>query len=331
MDIESCFIDAMRGAGVNVDITGGHPIADGRMHRAHAIGKSNKRNNHVWYVLHTDGIPAGAFGDMQTGISSTWCAKSDNELTDEDRRSMAYAARTASEARERHRRECAAIAADVATKVVSWSHMASKHHPYLMRKGLDPTGRAYIVHETIKYSLPDDTQKFRTLRRGTLFIPAYVGGGKLVGGQQINADGSKYFIKGTPKTGSYHPIGRAPSELVIICEGWATAARIHWLTGHPTVAAFDSGNLKPVAVAMRRQYPGIRIIIAADNDRFGKRQDGTPFNPGVHYAKQAALACGGEVIVPRFPGDDGSDFDDLAQISGIEEAQNQIMRLTRKV
>ena len=51
------FLDAMRSAGVNLDTGsrgGPHPIPDGKLHRADALGKKKKKNQHIWYVLHVD-------------------------------------------------------------------------------------------------------------------------------------------------------------------------------------------------------------------------------------------------------------------------------------
>lgn len=319
------FIDAMKKHGVNLDTSGGHPKADGRMHRANAIGKQKPRNNHIWYVLHGDGIPSGAFGDHQLGVSGTWCAKGARELSDDERRAIAERALRDEAERKRHRLEAQTAARNVAERIIRNSVQATSHHPYLARKGLLPTRHAYVVTNTVTYMLPNDDDRQRMVRRGTLFIPSYMPGGRLVGGQQITYDGSKYFIKGTEKTGSYHPIGGRPSDKLVIAEGWATAARIHHATGYPAVAAFDSGNLMPVAKTMRKMHPDVDLIIAADNDR----NTFTPVrNPGVHFATRAARESAARVIVPQFDGDGGSDFDDVAQIYGEDEVRLQILQLT---
>jgi len=65
--------------------------------------------------------------------------------------------------------------------------------------------------------------------------------------------------------------------------------------------AFNAGNLKPVALALRGKFPDAKIILCADNDRF------TPGNPGVTKARKAALAVGGRLLVPRF--DDIGPYD----------------------
>ena len=46
--------------------------ADGKLHRFAANGK--RTDDAGWYVLHGDGIPAGAFGDWRSGTTETWRA-----------------------------------------------------------------------------------------------------------------------------------------------------------------------------------------------------------------------------------------------------------------
>ena len=47
-------------------------IADGKIHRFSTNGK--RGDDSGWYMLHTDGIAAGAFGCWRTGLHSNWCA-----------------------------------------------------------------------------------------------------------------------------------------------------------------------------------------------------------------------------------------------------------------
>ncbi|WP_455475318.1 hypothetical protein [Bartonella sp. B17] len=86
------------------------------------------------------------------------------------------------------------------------------------------------------------------------------------------------------------------------------------------MAAFSATNLKPVAYIMAKHYAGRRIIIMADNDRF------TDGNPGITKANEAARAVQGIVVVPQFSDDakKGTDFDDLAQLYGIDAIRKAI-------
>ena len=50
-------------------------VADGQIHR---YGPKQA----LWYVLHLDGVPAGAFGDWRNqGEQRKWCAKGASEMT----------------------------------------------------------------------------------------------------------------------------------------------------------------------------------------------------------------------------------------------------------
>ena len=92
-----------------------------------------------------------------------------------------------------------------------------------------------------------------------------------------------------------------------MCEGYATGATLHQLTGQCVVIAFDAGNLTPVGQAIRTRYPESELVFAADNDVGVKA--GNIENPGVHYARQAAFACNGYVLTPNTT--NKADFNDL--------------------
>ena len=107
----------------------------------------------------------------------------------------------------------------------------------------------------------------------------------------------------------------------MIAEGFATGASIHEATGHAVAVAFNAGNLKAVAQALRAKFPTLRLIVAADDD--WKTDD----NPGMTKAREATKAIGGLLAVPRFPADrpDGAtDFNDLARLAGLEAVRECI-------
>lgn len=54
-------------------------IADGQLHRFASNGR--RGDDAGWYTLHTDGIPAGVFGDWRTGVSQKWRADIGRPLT----------------------------------------------------------------------------------------------------------------------------------------------------------------------------------------------------------------------------------------------------------
>ena len=101
--------------------------------------------------------------------------------------------------------------------------------------------------------------------------------------------------------------------------------------GFATVAAFDSGNLLPVAKALHAKFPDKPIVIAGDDDQHLEATQG--INPGRSKAEEAAKAVGGKVLLPIFaPGEQVADpkgftdFNDLAtkSVLGREGIERQV-------
>lgn len=328
-DIAEGFLSAMASAGVNIDRSsrgGPHPIADGKMHRADALGKKTKRNAHVWYVLYLDGaLPAGAFGDHQLGIEDTWSAKKPSSMTAEEKRDLKERMKKAAAEKEAARNRMHAHAADQAAIVLKATGKAPADHPYLAKKGLPVFPGLRVMKSDVRYTVADEEEP-KTARAGNLVVPIFSPDAQLVGLQFIGGDGRKLFLKGMKKEGNYHSVGKPPEEsngVILIAEGYATAARLHEATGYLTIAAFDAGNLVSVGKAIRKKYPKARLVFAADNDRMTI----TPIeNPGVTKAKEAAEAVSGRVSIPVFEDGDitRTDFDDLAQQFGLDRVKATI-------
>jgi putative DNA primase/helicase len=112
--------------------------ADGRLHRFATNGKP--RDDSGWYVLHADGIPAGAFGDWRSGINETWRADIGRTLNAEEQaehRPKVDAMRHQRKADEKRRR---AEAKQEAMRIWKASQPAPEDHPYLARKRIGPHG-----------------------------------------------------------------------------------------------------------------------------------------------------------------------------------------------
>lgn len=262
---------------------------DGAIHRFSTNGKP--RDDSGWYILHTDGITAGAFGDWREGLQSTWCAKSDSTMTESERE--AYRQRIKSMQAQR-KAELIQRQQQAQTDAARRWKAAAKctQHDYPRRKGIKPHG--------VK------------VEGDNLVIPMRDKAGTLHSLQTIAPDGSKLFMPGGRVKGCYHAIGK-PAGVLIVCEGYATGASIHEATGHAVAVAFNAGNLDAVALALRSKYPAIEIIIAADDDHL------TAGNPGMTKATAAAQAVAGFLAVPTFPADrpdKATDFNDLHQLAG---------------
>lgn len=249
-------------------------VADGRLHRYQVRGdKAGSKNG--WYVMHADEKPFGAFGSWRTGQSETWTPTTFKEMSDAERKAYAVRMAEARQARDREQAAVHALARKRAQDLWEKSKPACGNHAYLVRKSVP----AYGVR----------------LLREQLVIPLRDVNGALHSLQFIGADGRKTFLTGGRKRGCYFAIGR-PDVVLCICEGYATGATIYQATGNATAVAFDAGNLQPVATALRRKFPGLTLVIAADNDTE------TLGNPGLTAAQAAARAVGAVVAVPTFQG-----------------------------
>ena len=286
------FADAIRAAGLTPpeQIT-----ADGAIHRFSSSGKRGDEAG--WYVLHTDGIPAGSFGCWRAGLSSSWCAKSATEMTPAElaeNRQRVEAMKAARKVDQEQRQQHAKVEA-----ARRWEAAAPAHdHPYLKRKGIQAHGAR--------------------AEGGLLLVPMYDTDGELWNVERISSDGKdKRGLAGGRRKGCFHLIGQ-PQEAVplVICEGFATGASIREATGYPVAVAFNAGNLEAVALALRVKYTGALLILAADDDH--RTED----NPGMRKAQAAAQAVGARLAVPMFPDDcrpdDATDFNDLHQLAGAE-------------
>ena len=263
-------------------------LDDGELHRFPTNGKA--ADDSGWYVLHGDGIPAGAFGDWRTGGTHTFRADIGRELTREELDAhRVRLARIRAERDAEREREHAANAARAA-EIWESAELATDAHPYLQRKRVKAHGLR--------------------LHRGALVVPLRADG-KLWSLQFIATDGTKLFLTGGRTRGCSHAIGSG-TPTVCVVEGFATGASVHEATGHAVAVAFSASNLRPVAEGLRAEHPGARIIIAGDNDTGGT---------GQRAALEAARAVGGIVAIPPT---EGRDWNDVTAAEGLEVVRTAI-------
>lgn len=154
--------------------------------------------------------------------------------------------------------------------------------PYLARKGLKSLFGARVDADSA----------------ATVKIPCVDSEGTIWGIQSIAPSGDKKFLKGQRKESTFFQIGEIhPNSTIIISEGFATAASIYQATKHPTITAWDAGNLKRVAEIFRKKYSN-KILIAGDNDQS---------LTGQKAAENAAKAVNGLFIYPETVNKDWND------------------------
>lgn len=278
-------LDALRAAGIN-PIDPGEIVADGTLRRFRAEGdKPGTRN--CWAVLHHD---HGAAGSWKSGITCTWSEKATARMTRAEKDAFHADIRKAKAEAQRQREAEQHAAADRASMLWAKATPAKAEHPYLVRKRIPP-GNARQAGDLLVLKIEDADGNTRSL-------------------QYIGPDGSKRMLSdGAKKSHFILVAGALPADLIVIAEGFATAATVATqFPGAAVLAAIDAGNLEHVALAIRARYPAAEIVIAADDDRL------TAGNPGMTKARAAAGAVHGKLVRPVWPAGvpiEASDFNDL--------------------
>ena len=270
-----------------------NPInADGELHRFHVEG-DKKGTQNGYYTMHLDNIPAGSFGSWKEGVTHTWCSKAKNDVSPLEWQQHQQRMKAAKAKADKERAEKNAQAA-VAAKARLDKAMPCTEHGYLAKKGVKPYG-VMVLDSTLLIPMRDANGAIHSLQR------------------IYEQDGTyqKRFFSGGATQGHYFTIGKLGAEL-LICEGYATGASLHEVTGHAVAVAFSGGNLQAVAEALHSKYSDLAITICADNDLSSKE------NKGFEYGTAAAQAVGAKLVVPTFTTGKGSDFNDLHQTEGAQ-------------
>lgn len=290
-------------------------------------GGAEKRG---WYSLHSlfvtrDGehveLIVGSFGAWRgtdNNVQKVELGKTD-PLSSEQR--AALKKRLAEDRRraEHQRRRETEAAARRAT--LMWAKLAPDgESAYLAAKGVHAHGLRFTPHGTAVLPLLDPQGQIHGLQ--FLRTAAQAKAGK--------RPAKEFWPAGLAKKGHYHLLGHSPHWIILVAEGYATAASLHEATGYPVACAFDAGNIVPVVAVLHKAYPRAKILICADDDAF------TDGNPGITAASTAALEVGGAWVAPEFAdeaarqakhaanGHKLTDFNDLHALEGLHVVRRQI-------
>lgn len=253
-------------------------------------GKDKTKSNQAgWCILFED-CKGGEFGDWSCDYRESWFAANAQHHACDANGPSRKASRNDWKIVARQRHAIQERAAQKATWLWSCTTKA-EHHPYLKLKGIRARGSRILSSK--------------------LVLPILDFDGQLTSLQLIDSQGGKRMLMGGRKKGCFIPVSGYLTNLqqLIICEGYATGSTL--ADGNPgvvVIAAIDAGNLKLVAITARRMWPAANITIAGDDDRL------TEGNPGATKAREAAIACGGCVILPEWPDEapgELTDFNDL--------------------
>jgi antirestriction protein ArdC/phage/plasmid primase-like uncharacterized protein len=291
-----------------LDLQGQSPLMDGEIHRVPLVGGKENELNGAYSAYADD--PAGWAQNFATGEKISWIAT--GHVLNEEQIAAIYQERA--QARQEletlqaeRRNEVARDAADI----ILGLGIASKEHPYLKEREIEPFG----AHQ----------------EQDRLFISMHNAAGEIRNLQIIEKDGNTHIPTGGEREGLFHLIASPENNLsqgeIILSENFISGASIHMATGKAVAVAFTPENLTPVAQTLREQFPQAEITICASNNQYEKT-DGTVHNRGVIEAERAAEAVGGKVIVPEFMDNEKvlglTDFNDLHVSRGLEEVKRQI-------
>ena len=313
-------LSQITGAGLLVD-----GLEIGRLRRCKVEGEDREKRG--WYHLHEIRLPTG--DDLIVGSYGVWRGAENNttkvelrknELSQEQRDSLRKRLAEDKRRSELARKADAARAAERATK--AWKQCSEQGDcEYLQRKGVRGHGVRFSPQGAVVIPMLD--------------VAGTIHGLQIVRGrapdQKQRRLEKEFWPAGLVKKGHFHQIGMATGALVLlVAEGYATAATLYEGSGLPVSVAFDAGNLAHVAAALHKRYKTARILICADDDTFSTG------NPGITCASAAAMEVGGAYIAPIFADADArqaafdtkgqklTDFNDLHLLEGLHVVRAQV-------
>lgn len=294
------FAQAALNAGLEIS---GDIIADGKTHY-YRLPDGKKGKKAGWYVLHLDGIPAGAFGSFKSGLTCSWCAKSKSEMSLDEISANKARMDAARKVRDEEKARLRAYAQKKARKIWERARAVDAKHPYVVKKGVVPFGAKQIGKMVI--------------------IPMCDIDGGINSLQFILENGDKTYLTGGKKMGCSAFIA-GKSSAIYVAEGWATACSIRQAVDACVVVCFDSGNILPIVSAYRERFPDRKIVICADDDHL---VDQPVKNPGLTKAVDAAIETKSLCAMPVFGdgrGEKDTDFNDLHKLKGLDAVRNSLL------
>jgi putative DNA primase/helicase len=271
-----------------------------------------------WYIYFEGDICNGQFGNWKIDSTIKWCSVDVSTLTYTERKDRSEKLAIAAEARKREKRRIDDIGKKKAQELWEKAEPATADFPYLKTKDIQPHGLRISRGRKAKGEPVEDF----------LMVPCWDEFGELWSYRRIWADGTK---KNQPAARAdklfFQFPGKAGSDKLYLCEGFATGATINELTGQMVICALDTGNMPKVAKIIKRNLPQFHVIIAADQE-----MDKFPC-PGLVAGKKAQeVLPKADMIWPEFDNyapEKGksapSDFNDLAARDGSGEALKQLL------
>ena len=217
-----------------------------------------------------------------------------------------------------------------------WANCApATEHEYLTRKRIAPHGaRIMVTMDGMVLPGIDDSNHYRLASAvGALVVPMHDEHANVCGIQFIYPNGhprkaklerdKEFWPSGMAMGGTFGLIGHIKRDgIILIAEGFATAASLFEATGQSVAYAFSANNLGKAGKLLRKTCPRAKLLFCADDDYL------TPENPGCRAAAQATAEIENSAWVkPDFSGEGETgdlrkgkkltDYNDLAMLSGL--------------
>ncbi len=293
------FADAMRAHGLKPQ---GLPVLDGKLRYVAVEGNKGREKSGAYRGFYDEGRPAGAiYNWKQGGFVATWKAEGEMvPVSAVDQAALAARAEAQAAERERERVAREGAGARLAVQLLAGARLADASHPYLAAKGIEAHGLSLAVQgQTVPVQTAKGTTRNVSIA-GRLLVPLHDADGEVRNVQTIAADGTKLYLSGAQKMGTFHLLGELrPGAPVIVAEGYATGATVHRATGMAVAVALDTSNLMAVTTALHDQDPARPIYLSADNDHHLPERAKPLPNAGREKAEAAAAAVGGTVLLPE--------------------------------
>lgn len=284
---------------------------DARIQRWKTDGKGREKNGwsrlREWTSKAGNVYIVGVFGawqgndDGRIKVSLPKLGDGRPKLSDEDIAAMRAAQKAAAKKLDEERRLEAKTAARWAAGV--WDRAAPcAAHEYTTRKQIQPHGlRVLETLDGLVLAGVDESNWYRlTVAIGALVVPMHDANANVCGIQFIYPRGherakkierdKEFWPAGMAMGGTFGLIGRVNrSGLLLVTEGYATAASLYEATGQSVAYAFSANNLAKAAKQLRKVYPRLRLLFCADDDYVGKCAACGAFTPVI---TPACAHCG---------------------------------------
>jgi putative DNA primase/helicase len=297
-----------------------------------------------WVSSHGNVYLTGHYGVYQgndPGQRKIELPKFDKDTTPEQKAQRAEELRAISDANKAAAQRMEAERKIETKQAAAWAAQVFAHakpcaeHEYLTRKGIKSHGlRLFTTLDGLVFDHLDAGNLWRLQvakqdDHTALLVPMHDIKGQVNGLQFIYAKGhprkaklerdKEFWPTGMAMGGTFGLIaGIQRGGILLIAEGYATAASLYEATGIPTAYAFSANNLIKAGKQIRKAYPTLRLLFCADDDYL------TDGNPGCTAAAKATSEIELSAwIKPDFSDEAGqdrragkklTDFNDLNQL-----------------